>query len=37
VAEKNGMKIERETVFRGFPTQVFAITREAWLAKRDAG
>lgn len=37
VAEKNGMKIERETVFRGFPTQVFAITREEWLAKRDAG
>jgi len=37
VAEKNGMKIERDTVFRGFPTQVFAITREAWLAKRDAG
>ena len=37
VAEKNGMKIERETIFRGFPTQVFAITRGAWLAKRDAG
>jgi [ribosomal protein S5]-alanine N-acetyltransferase len=37
VAEKNGMKIERDTVFRGFRTQVFAITREAWLAKRDAG
>jgi ribosomal-protein-alanine N-acetyltransferase len=37
VAEKNGMKIERDTVFRGFPTQVFAITREQWLAKRGAG
>lgn len=37
VAEKNGMKIERETVFRGFPTQVFAITREHWLAERGAG
>jgi RimJ/RimL family protein N-acetyltransferase len=37
VAEKNGMKIERETVFRGFPTQVFAITREQWLAERGAG
>jgi RimJ/RimL family protein N-acetyltransferase len=37
VAEKNAMKIERETVFRGFPTQVFAITREAWLARRGAG
>lgn len=37
VAEKNGMKIERETVFRGFPTQVFAVTREQWLSARDAG
>ncbi len=37
VAEKNGMKIERETVFRGFPTHVFAITREQWLAERGAG
>jgi RimJ/RimL family protein N-acetyltransferase len=37
VAEKNGMKIERETVFRGFPTQVFAITREQWLAEHGAG
>jgi RimJ/RimL family protein N-acetyltransferase len=37
VAEKNGMKIERETVFRGFPTQVFAITREQWLPEHGAG
>jgi [ribosomal protein S5]-alanine N-acetyltransferase len=37
VAEKNGMKIERETVFRGFPTQVFAITREQWFAELGAG
>jgi RimJ/RimL family protein N-acetyltransferase len=37
VAEKSGMKIEKETVFRGFPTQVFAITREQWLAQRGAG
>ena len=37
VAEKNGMKMERETVFRGFPTQVFAITGEQWVAQRDAG
>jgi RimJ/RimL family protein N-acetyltransferase len=37
VAEKNGMKIERETIFRGFPTQVFAITREEWLAENGAG
>ncbi len=36
VAEKNGMKMERETVFRGFPTQVFALTREQWLAERGA-
>jgi len=28
VAEKNGMKVENETIFRGFPTFVFAITRE---------
>ena len=37
VAEKNGMKIEKEITFRGFPTLVFAITREEWLAKRGAG
>ncbi len=37
VAEKNGMKIEKKTVFRGFPTLVFAITRERWLAERAAG
>jgi RimJ/RimL family protein N-acetyltransferase len=37
VAKKNGMKIEKEITFRGFPTLVFAITREQWLAKRGAG
>lgn len=37
VAEKNGMKIEKEIMFRGFPTLVFAITREQWLAERGAG
>ena len=37
VAEKNGMKIEKKTVFRGFPTLVFAITREQWLAEDGAG
>jgi [ribosomal protein S5]-alanine N-acetyltransferase len=31
VAEKNGMILERETTFRGFPTFVFAITRQRWL------
>jgi RimJ/RimL family protein N-acetyltransferase len=36
VAEKNGMKMEKEITFRGFPTQVFAMTREQWLANRDA-
>jgi RimJ/RimL family protein N-acetyltransferase len=30
VAEKNGMILERETIFRGFPTFVFSITRERW-------
>jgi [ribosomal protein S5]-alanine N-acetyltransferase len=30
VAEKNGMIFEKETVFRGFPTLVFAITRQHW-------
>ena len=35
VAEKNGMKIEKEITFRGFPTLVYAITREQWLANRD--
>jgi RimJ/RimL family protein N-acetyltransferase len=37
VAEKNGMKVEKEITFRGFPTLVFAITRQEWLANRDAG
>jgi [ribosomal protein S5]-alanine N-acetyltransferase len=35
VAEKSGMKIEKEITFRGFPTLVYAITREQWLANRD--
>lgn len=34
VAEKNGMKVEKEITFRGFPTLVYAITREEWLALR---
>jgi [ribosomal protein S5]-alanine N-acetyltransferase len=37
VAEKNGMDLEKETVFRGFPTLVFAIRRERWLAQRALG
>jgi RimJ/RimL family protein N-acetyltransferase len=36
VAEKNGMKVEKEITFRGFPALVYAITREQWLANRDA-
>jgi RimJ/RimL family protein N-acetyltransferase len=36
VAEKNGMKVEKEITFRGFPTLVYAMTREDWVAKRDA-
>jgi ribosomal-protein-alanine N-acetyltransferase len=34
VAEKNGMALERKTTFKGFPVQVFAISREQWLAQR---
>jgi len=36
VAEKNGMNMEREITFRGFPTLVYAITGEQWLASRGA-
>lgn len=36
VAEKNGMTIEKEITFRGFPTLLFAITRERWLAQNAA-
>jgi [ribosomal protein S5]-alanine N-acetyltransferase len=36
VAEKNGMKIEKKTVFRGFPTLVFVITRAEWPAAHGA-
>src|SRR5262245_24893582 len=37
VAEKNEMKVEKEITFRGFPTLVYAISREQWVANRDAG
>jgi ribosomal-protein-alanine N-acetyltransferase len=30
VTEKNGMQLEKETTFKGFPTQVFAITQQKW-------
>jgi RimJ/RimL family protein N-acetyltransferase len=36
VAEKNGMNVEKEITFRGFLTLVYAISREEWLANRDA-
>ena len=36
VAEKNGMKVEKKITFRGFPTLVFSMTREAWLEKHGA-
>ncbi len=36
VAEKIGMLFERQTVFKGSPTLVFALRREQWLAKRGA-
>jgi [ribosomal protein S5]-alanine N-acetyltransferase len=32
VAEKNGMTFEKEILFRGFPTLMFAIEREQWVA-----
>jgi ribosomal-protein-alanine N-acetyltransferase len=34
VAEKIGMHFERKTVFKGFPTQVFALNRSKWLTNR---
>ena len=36
VAEKNGMDVEKQIIFRDFPTLVYAISREQWLANRDA-
>jgi RimJ/RimL family protein N-acetyltransferase len=36
VAEKNGMKVDNEITFRGFPTLVYAMNRELWLANRGA-
>ncbi len=37
VAEKNEMNVEKEITFRGFPTLMYAITRQEWLARRGAG
>jgi RimJ/RimL family protein N-acetyltransferase len=36
VAEKIGMRFERSTVFKGFPTQIFALNRRQWLENRAA-
>jgi len=36
VAEKNGMTVAKEIIFRGFPALVFAIQREEWLAQHAA-
>ena len=37
VAEKIGMVPEKEITFRGFPTTVFALSREKWQAAGNAG
>ncbi len=31
VAGKIGMRLEKETIFKTFPTQVFALSREDWI------
>ena len=36
VAEKNEMTVENKITFRGFPTLVYAIARQEWLAKHGA-
>ena len=37
VAEKIGLIAEKEITFRGFPTIVFALSREQWQAASGAG
>jgi len=37
VALKNGMRLEKETSFRGFRTQVFALTRPEWMKQAQSG
>ena len=37
VAEKIGLMPEKEITFRGFPTIVFALSREHWQAAHAAG
>ena len=36
VAEKNGMTIEKQITFRGFPALMYGITRRQWVATRAA-
>jgi [ribosomal protein S5]-alanine N-acetyltransferase len=37
VAEKNGMTVEKEITFRGFPTLMFSLSRAQWKEERAAG
>lgn len=36
VAEKNGMSVEKEIIFRGFPTLVFSLSHERWEKENAA-
>jgi ribosomal-protein-alanine N-acetyltransferase len=36
VAEKIGMTLEKQTTFRGFPTNVFSLSRDRWAKKNAA-
>jgi RimJ/RimL family protein N-acetyltransferase len=36
VAEKIGMTLEKETIFRGFPTNVFSLCRDQWAKESGA-
>ena len=37
VAEKNGMTVEKEITFRGFPTLMFSLSRAQWAKEHAAG
>lgn len=36
VVEKIGMTLEKQTIYRGFPTNVFSLFRDRWLTERVA-
>src|SRR5438874_13409122 len=36
VAGKIGMALEKQTIYRGFPTNVFSLSREQWLQEHVA-